>query len=80
MIGLANTRLSGRLCVRHITCVRHTIPRRQVRYKTMAPSILLRDEEMAILTDSSVVANFGGALDHDVDLSGLAEDTPVTIW
>ena len=54
---------------------------RQVRYKTMAPSILLRDEVEASITDGQLTAVFSGtALDNDVDLTGLAGDVPVIIW
>ena len=47
----------------------------------MAPSILLRDEVEASITDSQLSAVFSGtALDNDVDLTGLAGDVPVVIW
>ena len=56
---------------------------RQVRYKTMAPSILLQDEtEFSATTEGGLATKtFSGAdLDNDVDVSGLAEDASVTIW
>lgn len=47
----------------------------------MAPSILLRNETEAVITDSGLAAVFSGtALDDDVDLSGLAADKPVILW
>lgn len=53
----------------------------QVRYKTMAPSTLLRNEAEVSVTDAQLSAVFSGdALDNDSDLSGLAEDAPVIIW
>lgn len=45
----------------------------------MAPSILLRDEAEATTTNDQLVFS-GGALDNDVDVSGLAEDAPVIVW
>ncbi|CAN0005306.1 unnamed protein product [Pylaiella littoralis] len=52
-----------------------------VRYKTMAPSTLLRNEAEVSVTDAQLSAVFSGdALDNDSDLSGLAEDAPVIIW
>ncbi|CAN0124698.1 unnamed protein product [Scytosiphon promiscuus] len=52
-----------------------------VRYKTMAPSILLRNETEVLITSSSLTAQFSGAsLDGDVDLSGLVEASPVVLW
>ena len=54
---------------------------RQVRYKTMAPSIILRDETGVSVADGEFTAVFSGAaLGNDVDLTGLAEDVPVIIW
>ncbi|CAM9347761.1 unnamed protein product, partial [Hapterophycus canaliculatus] len=52
-----------------------------VRYKTMAPSIVLRNEEEVVITSSTLSALFSGpALDNDVDLSGLVEESPVVFW
>eukprot|EP00752_Nemacystus_decipiens_P001632 g1587.t1 len=51
-----------------------------VRYMTMAPSILLRNEDEVSISDglSAVFPEF--ALDNDIDISGLCDDTPVMIW
>ncbi|CAN0163453.1 unnamed protein product [Ectocarpus fasciculatus] len=52
-----------------------------VRYKTMAPSIILRDEAEASITDTQRSVQFSGnSLDNDVDLSGLSDESPVIIW
>ncbi|CAM9625033.1 unnamed protein product [Ectocarpus sp. 8 AP-2014] len=52
-----------------------------VRYKTMAPSIILRNEAEVSVTDTQPSVQFSGtALDNDVDLSGLSADSPVITW
>ncbi|CAN0369326.1 unnamed protein product [Ectocarpus sp. 6 AP-2014] len=52
-----------------------------VRYDTMAPSIILRNEAEVSITDTQASVQFSGtSLDNDVDLSGLSADSPVMIW
>ena len=52
----------------------------QVRYNTMAPSILLRQED-EVTVSSGIDATFGSAaLDNDVDLSGLVGSSSVVVW
>eukprot|EP00752_Nemacystus_decipiens_P012850 g11377.t1 len=51
-----------------------------VRYKTMAPSILLRNEAEVSISDGLSAVFPECALDNDIDISGLADDTPVIIW
>ncbi|CBJ33670.1 Unsaturated glucuronyl hydrolase, family GH88 [Ectocarpus siliculosus] len=51
-----------------------------VRYKTMSPSIILRNETEVSITDTQPSIQFPGiTLDNDVDLSGLSADSPVMI-
>ncbi|CAM9967440.1 unnamed protein product [Ectocarpus sp. 12 AP-2014] len=52
-----------------------------VRYKTMAPSIILRGEEEVSITGDELSLEFSGSdLDDDVDLSGLSAESPIIIW
>ncbi|CAM9200961.1 unnamed protein product [Ectocarpus sp. 4 AP-2014] len=52
-----------------------------VRYRTMAPSIILRNEAEVSITDTQPSVQFSGTtLDNDVDLSGLSADSPVIAW
>ncbi|CAM9689754.1 unnamed protein product [Ectocarpus sp. 12 AP-2014] len=52
-----------------------------VRYKTMAPSITLRDEAEAHITDDQLSVQFSGSdFDNGADLSGLSEESPFIIW
>ncbi|CBJ31655.1 Unsaturated glucuronyl hydrolase, family GH88 [Ectocarpus siliculosus] len=52
-----------------------------VRYQTMSPSIILRNETEVSITDTQPSVEFSGtALDNDVDLSGLSADSPVITW
>lgn len=56
----------------------------QIRYSKMAPSILLRLEDEVTVSsgaDDEIAATFGSAaLDTDVDLGGLSEDSAVVVW
>ncbi|CAM9507739.1 unnamed protein product [Ectocarpus fasciculatus] len=52
-----------------------------VRYKTMAPSIILRDEAETSITATQPSVEFSGTtLDNDVDLSGLSAESAVIVW
>lgn len=60
------------------------VPFPQVRYTTMAPSILLRQEDKVTVSSSGsdeIAATFGSAaLDNDVDLGGLTASSAVIVW
>lgn len=51
----------------------------QIRYKRMAPSILLRDED-PVKVENNEVEFDASDLDNDVDLSGLDADKETTVW